>query len=49
MKSWSEDTFTDVMIAQIIWASTTAVGMAISDDGSGGVYVVARYSPAGNV
>ncbi|KAJ4412468.1 hypothetical protein N0V82_008787 [Gnomoniopsis sp. IMI 355080] len=34
---------------QIIWKSTTAVGMAISDDGSGGVYVVARYSPAGNV
>lgn len=35
--------------AQIIWKSTTAVGMATASDGSGGVYVVARYSPAGNV
>lgn len=34
---------------QIIWASTSKVGMAVASDGSGGYYVVARYDPAGNV
>lgn len=34
--------------SQIIWATTTNLGMAIADDGAGGVYVVARYDPAGN-
>jgi uncharacterized protein YkwD len=34
---------------QIIWASTSKVGMAVAADGAGGYYVVARYNPAGNV
>ncbi|KKY38811.1 putative scp-like extracellular protein [Diaporthe ampelina] len=34
---------------QIIWASTSKIGMAVASDGSGGYYVVARYNPAGNV
>ncbi|CAN8105207.1 unnamed protein product [Discula destructiva] len=34
---------------QIIWRTTTHVGMATADDGQGGVYVVARYSPPGNM
>ncbi|KAI3401069.1 hypothetical protein diail_213, partial [Diaporthe ilicicola] len=33
---------------QIIWASTSKVGMGIASDGAGGYYVVARYNPAGN-
>jgi hypothetical protein len=35
--------------AQIIWKSTTKVGMGIASDGAGGYYVVARYTPEGNV
>ncbi|KAF3763921.1 hypothetical protein M406DRAFT_75150 [Cryphonectria parasitica EP155] len=34
---------------QIIWSSTTEVGMGIASDGAGGYYVVARYTPEGNV
>lgn len=34
---------------QIIWKSTTKIGMGIASDGSGGYYVVARYTPEGNV
>ncbi|KAK2608053.1 hypothetical protein N8I77_006689 [Diaporthe amygdali] len=34
---------------QVIWASTSKVGMAVASDGSGGYYVVARYNPAGNI
>ncbi|KAH8773593.1 CAP domain-containing protein [Diaporthe sp. PMI_573] len=34
---------------QIIWASTSKIGMAVADDGAGGYYVVARYNPAGNM
>lgn len=34
---------------QIIWKSTTKVGMGIASDGAGGYYVVARYTPEGNV
>ncbi|KUI72406.1 Pathogenesis-related protein 1C [Cytospora mali] len=34
---------------QIIWESTTKVGMGIASDGAGGYYVVARYTPEGNV
>ncbi|KAG8161913.1 hypothetical protein KVR01_007678 [Diaporthe batatas] len=34
---------------QVIWASTSKVGMAVADDGAGGFYVVARYNPAGNM
>lgn len=32
---------------QIVWSSTTKVGMAVAS-GSSGTYVVARYTPAGN-
>lgn len=39
----------NMQTAQIIWDTTTHVGMAIADDGQGGVYVVARYSPPGNM
>lgn len=35
--------------AQVIWASTSKVGMAVASDGAGGYYVVARYNPAGNM
>ncbi|ROV98473.1 hypothetical protein VPNG_08511 [Cytospora leucostoma] len=34
---------------QIIWESTTKVGLGVASDGAGGYYVVARYSPEGNV
>ncbi|PSR77496.1 CAP domain-containing protein, partial [Coniella lustricola] len=34
---------------QIIWDTTTSVGMGVASDGAGGYYVVARYDPAGNV
>lgn len=34
---------------QVIWASTSKIGMAVADDGAGGYYVVARYNPAGNM
>jgi hypothetical protein len=34
---------------QIVWPSTTAVGMGSAVDSSGNTYVVARYSPEGNV
>lgn len=47
--SLREGSFADMITAQIIWDTTTEVGMAIADDGQGGVYVVARYNPAGNV
>jgi len=33
---------------QMIWKSTTQVGMALAVSESGATYVVARYSPAGN-
>ncbi|EJT69454.1 hypothetical protein GGTG_13073 [Gaeumannomyces tritici R3-111a-1] len=33
---------------QMIWKSSTTVGLGIANDGKGGVYVVARYNPAGN-
>ncbi|KLU89783.1 hypothetical protein MAPG_08752 [Magnaporthiopsis poae ATCC 64411] len=33
---------------QMIWKSSTKVGLGIANDGKGGVYVVARYNPAGN-
>ncbi|KAL1855279.1 hypothetical protein Daus18300_011185 [Diaporthe australafricana] len=34
---------------QVIWDSTSKMGMAIAADGGGGYYVVARYNPAGNM
>ncbi|KAK6218533.1 hypothetical protein QIS74_06413 [Colletotrichum tabaci] len=34
---------------QAIWKSTTKVGLALAVDAKGTAYVVARYSPAGNV
>ena len=34
---------------QMVWSSTTQVGIAHSKSKSGKVYVVARYYPAGNV
>ena len=33
---------------QMIWSSTTEVGMAMAVSGSGKTYVAARYSPQGN-
>ena len=33
---------------QMVWKSTTAVGMALAVSKSGATYVVARYSPPGN-
>ncbi|KAK7422176.1 hypothetical protein QQZ08_009644 [Neonectria magnoliae] len=33
---------------QIVWSSTTKVGMAIATGSNGYTYVVARYSPPGN-
>ena len=33
---------------QMVWSSTTQVGIAYSKSKSGKVYVVARYHPAGN-
>lgn len=33
---------------QMVWESTTQVGMALAVSKSGATYVVARYSPAGN-
>ncbi|KAF3806039.1 Pathogenesis-related protein PR-1 type [Colletotrichum gloeosporioides] len=33
---------------QVVWKSTTKVGMATATDSSGATYVVARYSPPGN-
>ncbi|KPM39550.1 hypothetical protein AK830_g7004 [Neonectria ditissima] len=33
---------------QIVWSSTTKVGMAIATGSNGDTYVVARYSPPGN-
>ncbi|KAL8820648.1 MAG: hypothetical protein Q9223_001170 [Gallowayella weberi] len=33
---------------QVIWPSTTAVGVALAHDDDGGVFVVGRYSPPGN-
>lgn len=32
----------------MIWKTSTKVGLGIASDGKGGVYVVARYNPAGN-
>jgi hypothetical protein len=32
-----------------MWHSTTKVGMAAATDSKGGVYVVGRYSPEGNI
>ncbi|KAF6803380.1 scp-like extracellular, partial [Colletotrichum musicola] len=34
---------------QAVWRETEEVGMAIANSGDGRTYVVARYSPAGNV
>lgn len=34
---------------QMIWKTTTEVGFGTASDGKGGVYVVARYNPAGNM
>lgn len=34
---------------QIVWSSTTNVGMGSASDSNGAVYVVARYSPPGNM
>ncbi|KAI1149996.1 glycoside hydrolase family 128 protein [Nemania diffusa] len=34
---------------QCMWKSTTRVGMGLAKDAKGGVYVVGRYSPPGNV
>ncbi|KAM0723599.1 hypothetical protein Q7P37_000586 [Cladosporium fusiforme] len=34
---------------QMIWSSTTHVGMAVAVARSGTIFVVARYSPAGNI
>ncbi|KAK2729285.1 scp-like extracellular [Colletotrichum kahawae] len=34
---------------QCVWKTTTKVGMAIAQSASGKTYVVARYSPAGNM
>ncbi|KAH6658698.1 CAP domain-containing protein [Truncatella angustata] len=34
---------------QIVWSSTTNVGMGSATDSNGAVYVVARYSPPGNM
>ncbi|KAI1842889.1 hypothetical protein JX265_012018 [Neoarthrinium moseri] len=34
---------------QVVWGSTTHVGMGSASDSSGAVYVVARYSPPGNM
>ncbi|TPX12382.1 uncharacterized protein E0L32_007029 [Thyridium curvatum] len=34
---------------QVMWNSTTKVGMASATGSNGAVYVVARYSPPGNV
>lgn len=36
-------------LAQCMWKSTTRVGMGLAKDAKGGVYVVGRYSPPGNV
>jgi hypothetical protein len=35
--------------AQCMWKSTTKIGMAMATDSKGGVYVVGRYSPPGNL
>ncbi|TGJ83598.1 hypothetical protein E0Z10_g5161 [Xylaria hypoxylon] len=34
---------------QCMWKSTTKVGMGLAKDAKGGVYVVGRYSPPGNM
>lgn len=34
---------------QMIWSSTTEVGMALAVSDSGATYVVARYNPQGNI
>ncbi|TLS20906.1 uncharacterized protein PpBr36_10719 [Pyricularia pennisetigena] len=34
---------------QMIWKTTTEVGFGTATDGNGGIYVVARYNPAGNM
>jgi len=31
-----------------MWKNTHKVGLALAVDGKGGVFVVGRYSPAGN-
>lgn len=36
------------ILAQVMWKSTTKVGIASAKDGKGGWYTVARYSPPGN-
>lgn len=33
----------------MIWKTTTEVGFGTANDNNGGVYVVARYNPAGNM
>ena len=37
-----------VTVAQVMWKSTTKVGIASATDGKGAYYIVARYAPAGN-
>lgn len=34
---------------QVVWKGTTAVGVAQASSGSGAIYIVARYSPRGNI
>ena len=41
-----------VLIFQVVWKATTAVGVAQASRGSGfskEIFIVARYSPTGNV
>lgn len=37
-----------ILLAQIMWNTTSKVGIATASDGKGGWYTVARYSPPGN-
>jgi len=46
--SWSNSENTG-HYTQMIWSSTQHVGIAYAISKSGTVYVVARYSPAGNI
>lgn len=37
------------LIAQVVWGTTTNVGIAVASDAGGSTYVVARYTPPGNL